>query len=98
MSADCRFAKSDRSLAMRNHAKQTINCQVQQDIDDNGDNQRDHQRMTSVGAGTGDNAAKWSIERIGDRDYEPDESRSAARRQKSQQESQPEQSIEYEEQ
>ena len=63
---------------MRNDSEQPINRQVQQEIDDGRDNQRNHQRVTCVSAGAGNNSAKRSIERIGDRDYESDKARTAA--------------------
>ena len=79
MTADCRFAKSDRGLAMRNDAEHAVNRQVQQEIHHDGDDQRYHQGVAAVGAGTANNAAKWTIERIRDGNDKLDKSGAAAR-------------------
>ena len=63
---------------MSNDAEYPVNRQMQQEINDDRDNQRDYQRVTSISAGAANNSAKRSIERIGDRDYESDKARTAA--------------------
>lgn len=82
---------------MSDDPQKAINSQMQQEVDDDRDNQRNDQSMTAVSAGTGHDAAKWSIKRIGNRDYESDKARAAAGSQQRQHKSQAQQRIKHEE-
>ena len=58
------IADLDRGLAMRQHAEQSIDRQMQQHVNDDGNHERQHQRVSIAGAGAGDDSSKWLVERI----------------------------------
>ena len=86
---------SNRGLAMRDEAQQTIDAQMQQYINDDRDYQRQHQRVAAVRARTRHDSSKRSIKRISHSDDKTNEAGAAPGGQQSQQEAHSQQRIDH---
>src|SRR5258708_33536691 len=84
---------SNRCLAVRQQPQQSIDSQMQYQVRDDGDDNRHHQGVPAASARTGDDTAKRHVERIARRYYELHKRGSATSSEQSQQEAQPEQSV-----
>src|ERR1044071_2415062 len=72
---------SNLRLAVRQHAQQSINREMQNDVGDYRNNNRQQQSVSLIGAGTCDNPSKRSVKGIGDRHDELNKPGRAARSQ-----------------
>ena len=82
---------------MSQQSQQSIDRQVQQNIGDDRDDDRKHQRMSVLSSRTGDNSSERSVKRIRDRDDELNKPGATARRQQRQQKPQSEQRVDQKE-
>ena len=64
---------------MRQHAQDSIDRQMQQEISDYRDDDRHHQRVALIGARAGNDSSKRKVERIRHRHDKLNETRGAAR-------------------
>jgi hypothetical protein len=88
---------SDLGFAMCQEPQQTVNRQVQQDINDDRDYHRQQKRMSFLRSRAGDNSAKGFVKRIRDRHDELNESSGTARGKERQQKPQAQQGVEHKE-
>src|ERR1700730_11873713 len=84
----------NRRLTMGEHAQQTVDAQMQQQISDERNYQRHHQGVTTVRARAGNYSSKGFVERIRHGDDETNEPGATLRREQSQQKPQSQQRIE----